>query len=635
MPSLIRTVSHEALQAIRRVPVIHGPVHALAKLIEKTPIGARYIRSVLEPESLSTGDYGEWIRRWDTLTLDDRKAIAAHVGRMTYRPLISVVMPVYGVSPALLSQAIESVRRQLYPHWELCIADDASPGDAVWKRLEREARDDPRIKIVRRTVNGHICAATNSALQLATGEFVALMDHDDILPARALYEVAALLQDHPDADLIYSDEDKIDASGRRYEPYFKTDWNPELILAQNMISHLGVYRRSLIEAVGGLREGFEGSQDYDLALRVSELTTRERIHHIPWVLYHWRQEGGPQTFSQGFMDRCAEAARRAVAEHLERTGQPGVSVDRLADTPGWVDVRRAPPEPRPLVSIIVPTRDRAELLAQCADGVLNHTAYSPLELLIVDNGSVEPETKALFETLSADPRVRVIAAPGPFNYSALNNLAAAQAKGEILLLLNNDISMIEPGWLDELVAHAVRPSVGAVGARLLFPDGRLQHGGVAVGLGGVAGHVGYLHPGDNHGYYKHLGTTRNVSAVTAACMALRKSVFEEVGGLDAERLKVAFNDVDLCLKIRRAGYDIVWTPRAELYHHESASRGDDRDPADRARFDAEVEVMRERWGEALETDPFYGPLFDRRHSDFRLASPPARKPPWISSDSRR
>ncbi len=607
---------------------MHAPVHALAKLIEKTPMGARYIRSVLEPVSLGAGDYGDWVSRYDTLTPEDRRAIADHVARMAYKPLISVVMPVYAVSPALLSEAIESVRGQLYPHWELCIADDASPGDAVWRRLQREARGDPRIKIVRRAENGHICAATNSALELATGEFVALMDHDDILPARALYEVAALLQAHPDADLIYSDEDKIDARGRRYEPYFKTDWNPELILAQNMISHLGVYRRSLIEAVGGLRLGFEGSQDYDLALRVSELTTPERIHHIPWVLYHWRQAGGPQTFSQGFMDRCAESARRAVAEHLERTGQPGVSVERQADTPGWVEVRRAPPQPRPLVSVIVPTRDRAELLAQCVDGVLNHTAYAPLELIVVDNGSVEPETRTLFERLAADPRVRILSAPGPFNFSALNNRAVAEAKGEVLLLLNNDISMIEPGWLDELVAHAVRPNVGAVGARLLFPDGRLQHGGVALGLGGVAGHVGYLHPGDNHGYYKHLGTTRNVSAVTAACMALRRAVFEEVGGFDETKLKVAFNDVDLCLKIRRAGYDIVWTPHAELYHHESASRGEDRAPADRARFDSEVAVMRERWGEMLQTDPFYGPLFDRRRSDFALASPPARKPPW-------
>jgi GT2 family glycosyltransferase len=328
------------------------------------------------------------------------------------------------------------------------------------------------------------------------------------------------------------------------------------------------------------------------------------------------------------MDRCADAARRAVEEHLARLGETRATVANQADAPGWVEVRRAAPEPRPLVSVIVPTRDRAELLAQCADGVLNGTAYQPLELLIVDNGSVEPETKALFDRLRKDPRVRILEAPGPFNFSALNNRAAAEAKGEILLLLNNDISMIRPDWLDEMVAQAVRPSVGAVGARLLYPDGKVQHAGVVVGINGVAGHLLYHAPGDEPGYYKHLKTPRNVSAVTAACLAMRKSVYQEVGGLDAERLAVAFNDVDLCLKIRKAGYDIVWTPFAELYHHESASRGEDRAPADQARFNAEIATMRERWGKALESDPFYNAVFDHRRGDYHLASPPQRVQPW-------
>ncbi|WP_430424366.1 glycosyltransferase family 2 protein [Phenylobacterium sp.] len=635
MHALVRTLSIHALNAVRRAPLIHRVVHAVAELIAKTRWGERYIRSVLEPEALSYGDYLDWVATYDTLSPTDRQAIRAHIERMTHRPLISVVMPVYARSPDLIVKAIASVRAQLYPHWELCIADDASPDPAVWKALQKQAASDPRIKVFRRAENGNICAATNSALTLATGEFVALMDHDDILPERALYEVAALLQDHPDADLIYSDEDKIDTNGRRYEPYFKTAWNPELILSQNFVSHLGVYRRSIVEAIGGLRVGFEGSQDYDLALRVSEQSSPSRIHHIPWVLYHWRQEGGPETFSQAFMDRCADAARRAVDEHLVRTGQTRVTVANLEDSPGWVGVRRAPPEPRPLVSIIVPTRDRAELLAQCADGVLNQTAYDPLELLIVDNGSVEPETAALFDRLRKDPRVRILPAPGPFNFSALNNMAAAQALGEILLLLNNDISMLHDDWLDAMVAQAVRPNVGAVGARLLFPDGAVQHAGVVIGMGGVAGHLCYGAPGDNGGYYRHLLTPRNVTAVTAACLAIRKSVYDEVGGLDAERLTVAFNDVDLCLKVRAAGYDIVWTPYAELVHHESASRGEDREPEAQARFNAEIAAMKSRWGRALDQDPFHNPLFDLRHSDYKLASPPLRKPPWVTSDSPR
>lgn len=628
MASIIHAIAAGGLGLVRRVPAVHAFIHKAALRLEAHPAGARFIRGVLDEGPGETIGYAGWIRRYDTLTAKDRRAIAAHVGRFRTTPLISVVMPVYAASAKLLTEAIDSVRSQLYPHWELCIADDASPGDEVWPTLMRYARLDPRIRIVRRTMNGNICAATNSALALATGEFVALMDHDDLLPARALYEVAALLQDHPDADLIYSDEDKVDEHGRRYEPHIKTDWNPELMLGQNMVSHLGVYRRALVEAVGGLREGFEGSQDYDLTLRVSERTAPERIHHIPWILYHWRQAGAGASFSQAQMDRCAEAAQRAVAEHLARTGQPVTEVARMAGTPGWVTVRRAPPTPRPLVSVVIPTRDRADLLAQCVDGLLSQTAYDPLEVLIVDNGSVEEATASLFARLRGDPRVRILDAPGPFNFSGLNNRAVAEARGEVLLLLNNDISVVHPDWLDALVAQAVRPNVGAAGARLLYPDGRVQHGGVAIGLGGVAGHVGYGVARDDGGYFGHMKSPRNVSAVTAACLAIRRAVFDEVGGLDAENLPVAFNDIDLCLKIRAAGYDIVWTPHAELIHHESASRGADLAGEAQQRFRGEVQLMRRRWGETLRRDPFFSPLFSLDHSDYQLASPPRRAPPW-------
>ncbi|MDZ4369948.1 MAG: glycosyltransferase family 2 protein [Phenylobacterium sp.] len=628
MSEFFRAVSYQALRVVRRFPLVHAPVHAVAERLAGTKWGARYIRAVLGKGALGQHEYLDWVEKHDTLSASDRTAIGDHIARMPRRPLISVVMPVYAAPPELLSAAIESVRAQLYSDWELCIADDASPGEAVWETLARYAALDARIKVFRRAENGNICAATNSALALATGEFVALMDHDDLLPERALYEIAALLDRHPDADLIYSDEDKVDDRGRRYEPHIKTDWNPELMLSQNMVSHLGVYRRALMVDAGGLREGFEGSQDYDLALRIAERTTPDRIHHIPWILYHWRQQGGPTTFSQAQMERCALAAQRAVAEHLDRTSQPVLDVRQMEDTPGWVTVRRAPPDPRPMVSVIVPTRDRADLLAQCADGVLSQTRYDPLELIIVDNGSVEPETASLFARLAADPRVRILAAPGPFNFSGLNNLAAAEARGEILLLLNNDISMIRPDWLDVMVAQAVRPNVGAVGARLLYPDGTVQHGGVALGLGGVAGHLGYGVSGASGGYYGHLKSARNVSAVTAACLAMRKAVFEQVGGLDAQNLAVAFNDIDLCLKVRAAGYDIIWTPQAELFHHESASRGDDLKGEAQARFRAEALHMRARWGDVLDADPFFSPLFSLEYSDYRLASPPRRRAPW-------
>jgi glycosyltransferase involved in cell wall biosynthesis len=637
MPLRFRDLAGSALDVVRRYPAVHRPVHAVAVRMTEWRWGQRFIRSVLEPESLTVGDYKSWIAHFDKLKPADRTAIAEHIGRMKRTPMISVVMPAYATPPKVLKAAIESVRGQLYPHWELCVADDGSPGEAVWKVLSDYAAQDPRIKVVRREASGHVAAATNSALALASGEFVALMDHDDLLREQSLYEIAALLERHPDADLIYTDEDKIDDKGVRFEPYFKTDWNPELMLGQNMVSHLGVYWRALVEELGGLREGFEGSQDYDLTLRVSEKTTRDRIHHIPWVLYHWRQQGKAASFSETRMAECAASAKRAVEEHLARTGVVGATVVNKPDWPGWLHVRRAVPEPKPLVSIIVPTRDRADLLEQCARGVLQETDYGPLELIIVDNGSEEAETHALFKQLRKDKRVRILDAPGPFNFSALNNRAAREARGDVLVLLNNDIGVREPHWLDELVSHAIRPQVGAVGAKLLYPDGSVQHAGVILGVGAdpaVAGHAGHGQPQAATGYFGRLALACNVSAVTAACLALRRSVFEEVGGLDEKDLKIAFNDVDLCLKIRAAGYDIIWTPLAELDHHESASRGSDIAPEKLKRFQGEIRTMRKRWGKVLDTDPFYGPLFNKLQGDYTPAIPPRRTPPWASPPAR-
>lgn len=636
MPSL-RAVAAQALKVARRLPAVHRAVHAGALLVIKTRWGERFVRSVLTPEAQTDAEYRDWIARNDTLTDADRSAIGAHIARMIDPPLISVLMPAHAAPEALLRAAIASVRAQLYPHWELCIADDGSPGEAVWRVLSEAAAQDPRIKIVRRPVNGGISAATNSALALAAGEFVAFMDHDDLIPEHALYHVAAALEARPDADLVYSDEDKIDERGLRSQPHFKTDWNYELMLGQNAVNHLAVVRRSLVAELGGLRSAFDGAQDWDLVLRVCERTTPERIVHIPWVLYHWRWQGRQGSFSRRQLDRCAEAGRRAVAEHLARTGQAGL-VERLKGAGPWLRVRRPLPSPAPLVSILVPTRDRAGLLAQCAAGVLEKTSYGFLELIVIDNGSEEPETLALFEQLARDPRVRILPAPMPFNYSALINRGVAAAQGEIVVQLNNDISVTHPDWLSELVSHAVRPNVGAVGARLLYPDGSVQHAGVALGLGAPQPVAGHLYPsasGSSPGYQGHLALTRNVSAVTGACLAMRKAVYEQVGGMDEAELAVAFNDVDLCLKVRAAGYDIVWTPFAELIHHESASRGSDLAPEARARFQREIDAMRRRWGAALDTDPFYGAVFDRLHANYRLADPPLRTPPWEAAQASR
>jgi len=630
--SRFRATTAAALSVVRRAPPVHWAVHQVALQLIKTRWGERFVRGVVGPQAQTDAEYRAWIAAYDTLSDHDRDAIRAHIDRFAERPVISVVMTAWRSDPYLLHEAVASVRTQLYPHWELCIADDGSPGEETWRLLTELAADEPRIRIVRREANGGIAAATNSALALATGEFVAFLDHDDLLAERALYEVAAELDAHPDVQLIYSDEDKVDDQGRRSQPHHKTDWNAELMLGVNAVNHLTVVRRDLLTALGGLREGFDGAQDHDLVLRAAERATPAHIRHIPWVLYHWRWQGKQGSFSRARAAECAAAAARAVRQHLERTGQRA-TVEEIDAAARWLRVRRALPEPRPLVSVVVPTRDRGDLVAQCAEGVLKKTAYAPLELLIVDNGSQEPATHALFERLKADPRVRILDAPGPFNFSALNNLAAAEARGEVLVLLNNDISMIGPRWLDEMVAQAIRPNVGAVGAKLYYPDDTLQHAGVVLGVGDVAervaGHL-YAGAGSNHpGYQGHLVLARNVSAVTAACLAMRKDVYESVGGMDAENLPVAFNDVDLCLKVRVAGYDIVWTPHAELYHHESASRGSDLAPEAAARFQGEVRTMRERWAPVLDADPFYGPVFDRRFTNYRLGEPPERQPPWL------
>ncbi|ACA14886.1 glycosyl transferase family 2 [Methylobacterium sp. 4-46] len=572
----------------------------------------RLLRAITPPGL--TG-YDTWVRCFDTLSEADRARIRAEAGAMTDPPLISVVMPVYNPAPKVLEDALRSVRAQLYPHWELCIADDASTDPAVPRLLDRAAAADARVRVVRRPENGHIARATNTALALAAGPYVAFMDHDDVLPEHALFEVARAIAKDPSLDLIYTDEDKVDAKGRRFEPHFKSDWNPELLYAQNYINHLTVVRTSLVREVGGLRPGFEGSQDHDLLLRLADRLSPDRIRHLPHVLYHWRAAIGSGTFSDTALARAEAARLQALRDLIARRGWP----HRAERGPlGFNRLVRAVPDPAPRVSVVIPTRDRAELLAVALRGLLKGTAYPDIEVIILDNDSREPATRALFAEVAADPRVRVLPSPGAFNFSALSNEGAAAATGPLLLFLNNDIEVREPGWLAEMVSIAVEPGIGAVGAKLSYPDGTLQHGGVVLGAGGVAGHSHLGIGPEDPGYFGRMAMAQEVSAVTGACLMMRASVFREVGGFDAERLAVAFNDVDLCLRIRQAGYAIIWTPHAGLIHHESKSRGLEDTPQKRARFEAEVATMLERWGAQLRNDPYYNPNFARAKAQFRL-----------------
>ncbi|MEK6423145.1 MAG: glycosyltransferase family 2 protein [Burkholderia gladioli] len=575
-------------------------------------------------------EYAAWVEQFDTLSDEDRTRIAEHIARFSHRPLISVLVPLYNTPAPFLRRCIDSVREQLYDNWELCLADDASPEPHVREICEAYAQADARIRYVRRESNGHIAEATNTALQTATGAFSALLDHDDELAPHALYMVAAELDADPALDMLFSDEDKIDEAGRRYEPWFKPDWNPDLMLAQNAVVHLAVYRTEMLRRIGGFRSDFNGSQDYDVTLRFSEITQPDRIRHIPFVLYHWRAIQGSVALATTEKLYPYEAAERAIHEHLVRTGRAG-QVERQSHL-GYYQVNWPVPQPEPKVALIIPTKDKVELLRVAVESILGKTAsYSNYEIVVVNNRSTEPETLAYFEDIAKHDKVRVIDYDAPYSFAALNNWAVTQTDAAVLGFVNNDIEVIEPGWLHEMVGQALRPEVGSVGAKLLYPTDTIQHAGIAIGIGGLAGHPHVGDPAGSLGYFGRLACTLRYSAVTAACMLTRREVFEQVGGFDAEHFAVAFNDVDLGLRLGKAGYANVWTPRAVLYHHESASLGLPTNPDRKRQFLAECDNFKRIWADVIANDPYYNPNLTITGGDFRPSFPPRAPKPWLKS----
>ena len=572
-----------------------------------------------ESVSVDRNDYTEWVRRYDTMDEAKRLEIVHRVSTMPHTPLISVLMPTYNTASERLIGAVESVRRQIYPHWELCIADDGSSEKAIRRILEDYRKKDPRIKVVFRDNNGHISAASNDALTLVSGEWVALLDHDDLLPEHALFCVADAINQHPNIRLIYSDEDKIDEKGRRFQPYFKPSWNEDLFYSQNLISHLGVYYADLMREIGGFREGFEGSQDYDLALRMIERIEPNQVHHIPRVLYHWRIHDESTAQSSTAKPYAEQAGEKALNDHFQRQG-----VDATVEAIGYgYRVRYALPDSPPMVSLIIPTRNGVHLLRPCVDSILKQTNYPNYEVLIVDNGSNDHETLHYIQTLETDSRIRVLRMDIPFNFSALNNFAVKEARGKLVGLINNDISVISQEWLSEMVSLAIQPKVGAVGARLWYGNDTLQHGGVVLGIGGCGSHSHKGFPKGSYGYFGRMVLISGFSAVTGACLIIEKTIYEKVGGLNEIDLPVAFNDIDFCLRVREAGYRNVWTPYADLYHHESASRGSDEDlPEKQARFDKEIQYLMKRWEGLLLQDPAYNPNLTMNSEDFSLSWPP-------------
>ncbi|WP_083566925.1 glycosyltransferase family 2 protein [Hyphomicrobium sp. CS1GBMeth3] len=560
-------------------------------------------------------DYQTWILRHDTLEEADIVALRARVSAIADPPLISVVMPVYNPPEDLLRAAIESVRAQVYHNWELCIADDASPAAHVRLLLADYAVRDPRIKLVIRPSNGHISEATNSAFALASGAWVALMDHDDLLSPNALAEVALEIARHPDAELIYSDEDKIDPTGAyRFEPHFKPDFSRELFRAQNYLNHLTVHRAANIRAVGAWRKGFEGSQDYDLNLRIFERIDPSKIRHVPKILYHWRAVEGSTAAGGEQKTYAYSAGLSALQEHVARSGLRATA--EPAPRGPFYRLRLGLPEPQPLASLIIPTRDRLDMLSRCIGSIRNKTTYANYEIIVVDNGSTEQETRRYLDALAEEPRTRVLRYDKPFNYAAINNFAVGEAAGTVIGLVNNDIEVISPDWLGEMISWATQPDIGCVGAKLYYADDTIQHAGVVLGVGGVANHAHLMEARTAFGYFGRAVVLNNYSAVTGACLVVRKSIYEEIGGLNEKDLAVAFNDVDFCLRVREAGYSNVWTPYAELYHLESVSRG--KDDHLNSRFQREVAYMQRTWGKALQTDPFYSPHFSRRSPNFSI-----------------
>lgn len=546
------------------------------------------------------------------LRMDAGRA-AQVIGAMAATPRISIIIPVYNVKPCWLVAAVESVRSQFYPHWELCIVDDGSTDAATKQVLSDLARNsDARIKVQRLPRNIGIAAASNAAIALATGDYIGLLDNDDELTRDALLETASAIN-ASDPDIVYSDEDKIETDGKHVEPHFKPDFSLEYFLSVNYLCHFTVIRGELLRKIGGFRTGFDGAQDFDLLLRATE--SSKRVVHVPKVLYHWRKSETSTASSSTAKPEASAAGLRALTESLGRRGIAATA--EHGPYPTTYRVRRAV-SGQPLISIVIPFRDKPSLLAASVNSILDKTDYPRFEILGIDNGSTEPATHALMIELAAqDARVRFIRHDVPFNFSAINNFAARQAQGEHLLFLNNDTEVIVPGWMRAMLEHSQRPEVGVVGAKLLYPDDRIQHSGVIIGIGGVAGHANLLQSGDHPGYFARAQLPQELSAVTFACAMTRRSVFESLGGLNERDLTVAFNDIDYCLRAREAGMLVLYTPYAVLYHHESRTRGYEDNPGKQLRFARETAYMQQRHAGILQRgDPYYNPNLRLDTHDF-------------------
>lgn len=584
--------------------------------------GTRYVfKRVLARLGHETLSYEKWIKQNDTLLRRDLVLIRGHIKLLQQQPIVTLVLRLERARVGTLQRVIDSVRLQLYENWQLCIAGDCANTSEVKALLDNYANDDVRIQVLAGDAVG--ACAGNAALAAATGRYIVLLGQNDHLAPHALYLIVEEIIAYPDANLIYTDEDMIDEQGRRSSPRFKTDWNPDLFLSQDYIGHLVVFRREMTKSIA-FRAGFGACEDYDLALQAVGRIPASTIRHIPYVLVHREMSSATKAD-----EVTTQNARRAIQDHLNRVGSGAiVEADNAGDN---YRVRWVLPTPLPRVSIIIPTRDRVELLRGAVDSIFNKTIYPDFEVVVVDNQSADPDTLSYLAILSERPNLRVLRFNHPFNYSAINNFAAKQCRSPILAFLNNDILAIDDDWLTEMVSQVMRPEVGAVGAMLYYPDDVIQHAGIILGFGGVAVNCCSGLASGSRDELRRVKLVQNYSAVTAACLMSRAAVFDEVSGFNEMDLPVAFNDVDYCLRLGERGYLITWTPYAKLYHLESVSRGDDLSPSKIERFRRDEAYMIKRWGRVLTNDPYYSPNYSLDSVPFALAAKPRRHEPWKSN----
>lgn len=558
-------------------------------------------------------NYDEW--RLSKLP-NEQTLKAQRETQFEYTPKISIIVAAFNTPVPYLKDMIDTVRDQSYTNWQLCIAD-GSTDDTVQNYVRDHYGSEEKIVLKRLAENYGIAGNMNEAMKMADGDFIALYDHDDTLTPDALFEFVKAYNEDPSLEVFYSDEDKMNSDATKYfQPNFKPDFNIDLLCSNNYICHFFMVKKSIIDQVGMFRKEYDGAQDYDFILRCCEAAGPEHIHHVPKVLYHWRTHEQSTSSNPESKMYAFDAGTRAVQAHYDRMHIKAVA--SKSDWLGWYRTKYIL-QSHPLISIIIPNKDHTDDLDRCIQSIEKKSAYKNYEYIIVENNSTDPATFDYYHQLEAsNPKAHVVYWQAAFNYSALNNFGAAHAKGDYFLLLNNDTELINSDCLEEMLGYCMREDVGAVGARLLYPDDTVQHAGVIIGIGGIAGHTFIGLEKDDPGYFNYAMSARDYSAVTAACMLVKRSVYEEVGGFN-EQLAVAFNDVDFCLKIREAGYLIVYDPYAQLYHYESKSRGMEDTPEKVQRFNNEIKTIENRWHDILEKgDPCYNPNLTLERSDFSL-----------------